>query len=75
MKKMIVRMDDSGNLRDENGTIMLCTNGLNYDLREYEEIPCELAVADEQHASVVTQLISMGITPEDLIKLRGAGII
>ena len=66
MKKVIATIDDSGNLTDNNGIVMVSTTGMNYDLPELDE---------SKEGFSVAQLVSLGVTPDDLIKMKANGVI
>lgn len=66
MKKVIVRIDDNGNMIDENGSIIVCVSAMNYNLAEYDESASSIDAA---------KLLGLGATPDDLIKLKAAGVI
>ncbi len=66
MKKVIATIEDNGNLVDDNGTIIMATGGMNYKFAELDETKEGFSVA---------QLVSLGVTPDDLIKMKANGVI
>ena len=65
-KKIILEIDENGNLCDKNNLWVLTEfQGLNFEYDFY----------DENETKDITKMLSLGCTADDLIKLKANGII
>lgn len=67
MRKVIAFIDDNENLMDKNKVIICNLAGQAYDFEDAGE--------KAEKAEDIAQLISLGVTPDDLIKLKANGIL
>lgn len=80
MKKVIVRIKDDGQMIDENGTYVVSTSGMSFvfqdfeDSKDKEEEFTYLDVRAQPGADLV-RLVELGVTPDDLVKMRASGLI
>lgn len=68
MKKIIATIDDAGNLTDDNGLIVMNIGSMSFKFKEFEE-------KESGESSTVAQMVSLGVTTDDLIKMRASGLI
>ena len=65
MKKVIVTVDDVGNLVDDNG-VSLGLMAANFVFKEFDDTKIKVDVA---------KLMGFGASADDLIKLKATGVI
>ncbi len=63
MKDVIVTIDDAGNMVDADGKIMMNITGMNYRFKKVKK------QAD------IEKLVSLGVSPDDLIKMKANDLI
>ena len=76
MKKLIIGVDSVGNLLDMQGAVLTVCNvtNMNYDLPVYD-LPVYDKNKPNENDTDVVKLISLGVTPDDLIKLKASGLL
>lgn len=72
MKKFIVSIDDDGVIYDKNGANTGITIS-GWLLEEYQETV--LDTTKENNEDTVVKLVSLGVSPDELIKMRAAGLL
>ncbi len=65
-RKVVVEIDEAYNLHDSNGTFLMTATASN-SFEEFVEPP--------QRLTNIAELIGLGVTPDDLLKLKASGII
>jgi len=73
MQKVILNLDDTGNLTDDNGTLMIGTMGMNYNMPVMD--PPEAADPEPPTEATLPELIKLGVSIDDIIKLKANNII
>ena len=69
MKKYIIEVNDNGNAIDKDGTDT-CIHLGGCPFIKYEE-----QNKPKEQTNDIAKLITLGVTPDDLLKLRASGII
>lgn len=71
MKKIIATIDDTGNLVDDTNAIVTNLSGMNYTFTDFDAQAEEAKTAEPvEDQLTVIQLISLGITPDEIIKMK-----
>ncbi len=65
-KRIILTINDNGDLMDDNGGIVM---------GGFESMNFVYQDADDKQAIDIAKLVSLGVTPDDLIKLKANKII
>ena len=69
MKKIILTIDDDGHLADDIGSVVMAGfGGMSYQYKDQEETGTNNTID-------AVKLVGLGVTPDELIKLRATGII
>lgn len=66
MKKVIITIDDAGNMLDDTGLTILNISGMTYKFTE---------VGGGETDIDVVKLVGLGVSPDDLIKMKASGVI
>jgi hypothetical protein len=67
MRKVLARIDNNGNLIDDNESVMIFGVESVYKLKD--------APSETFRGEITAKLIGLGVTPDEVIKLKHNGLI